>query len=65
MKRILIGSLLAMASLSALAEAPGGPSCGWGNMLFEGQRGGVLHGSWRVSCVFKLLFSVSVANALG
>jgi hypothetical protein len=39
MKRILIGSLLAMTSLSALAEAPGGPSCGWGNMLFEGQRG--------------------------
>ena len=26
---------------------------------------GVLQGSWRVSCVFKLLFSVSVAPALG
>ncbi|WP_339080148.1 DUF3015 domain-containing protein [Pseudomonas sp. TMP9] len=39
MKRILIGSLLAMTSLTAFAEAPGGPSCGWGNMLFEGQRG--------------------------
>ena len=39
MKRILIGSLLAITSLSALAEAPGGPNCGWGNMLFEGERG--------------------------
>ena len=28
-------------------------------------KGGVLQGSWRVSCVFKLLFSVSVAPALG
>lgn len=39
MKRILLGSLLAAASLNAFAEAPGGPGCGWGNMLFEGQRG--------------------------
>lgn len=39
MKRILIGSLLAAASLNAFATAPGGPGCGWGNMLFEGQRG--------------------------
>jgi hypothetical protein len=39
MKRLLIGSLLAMTSLTALADAPGGPNCGWGNMLFEGQRG--------------------------
>ena len=39
MKRILLGSLLADASLNAFATAPGGPGCGWGNMLFEGQRG--------------------------
>ncbi len=39
MKRILWGSLLAAVSLQALAEAPGGPDCGWGNMLFKGQRG--------------------------
>ncbi len=39
MKRILLGSLLAAASFNALAEAPGGPDCGWGNMLFKGQRG--------------------------
>ena len=39
MKRILLGSLLSIASLSAFAQAPGGPNCGWGNMLFEGQSG--------------------------
>lgn len=39
MKRILLGSLLAAASLNAFATAPGGPGCGWGNMLFEGQSG--------------------------
>jgi len=39
MKRILLASLLLTASASAFATAPGGPGCGWGNMLFEGQRG--------------------------
>lgn len=39
MKRILLGTLIAAASLNAFAEAPGGPNCGWGNMLFEGQKG--------------------------
>ncbi len=39
MKRILFGTLLTVASVSAFANAPGGPGCGWGNMLFEGQRG--------------------------
>ena len=43
MKRILLGTLLAAVSINALAEAPGGPNCGWGNMLFKGQRGGVAH----------------------
>jgi hypothetical protein len=26
-----------------MAQAPGGPDCGWGNMLFEGQRGTPAH----------------------
>lgn len=43
MKRILLGTLLAAVSINAFAEAPGGPECGWGNMLFKGQSGGVAH----------------------
>ena len=43
MKRVLFASLLAVTSASAFAEAPGGPDCGWGNMLFEGQRGTPAH----------------------
>src|SRR5690606_35144952 len=39
MNRLRIASLLAAASLNAFATAPGGPGCGWGNMLFEGQSG--------------------------
>ena len=39
MKKILGCIVLAVASTSALAEAPGGPNCGWGNMLFKGQSG--------------------------
>jgi len=33
----LVGSL-AFSSIS-LAEAPGGPDCGWGNLMFEGDSG--------------------------
>lgn len=43
MKRILLGTLFTVVSLNAMAEAPGGPNCGWGNMLFEGQRGTPAH----------------------
>ncbi|MDH0732260.1 DUF3015 domain-containing protein [Pseudomonas sichuanensis] len=43
MKRILLGTLFAAVSINAMAEAPGGPNCGWGNMLFEGQRGTPAH----------------------
>ncbi|WP_213875375.1 DUF3015 domain-containing protein [Pseudomonas sp. dw_358] len=43
MKRILLGTLLAAASFHAMAQAPGGPDCGWGNLLFEGQRGTPAH----------------------
>jgi hypothetical protein len=43
MKRILLGTLFTVVSLNAMAESPGGPNCGWGNMLFEGQRGTPAH----------------------
>ncbi len=39
MKKIITGLVLLSASSVAMAEAPGGPNCGWGNMLFEGQTG--------------------------
>lgn len=43
MRKILTGSLLLLASSSAFAVAPGGPGCGWGNLLFQGQSGIVPH----------------------
>lgn len=43
MKKVLIGALLLGTSSLAMAEAPGGPSCGWGNMLFKGQSGMIPH----------------------
>lgn len=39
MKKILAGAVLLSASMSSFAVAPGGPDCGWGNMLFKGQSG--------------------------
>lgn len=42
MKRILIASAM-LVSTSVLADAPGSQSCGWGNMLFEGQSGTPTH----------------------
>lgn len=43
MKKV-IGSVILMAASSvAMAEAPGGPSCGWGNMLFQGSAGMPTH----------------------
>lgn len=39
MKKMLMVTALLGISASALAEAPGGPSCGWGNMLMEGNNG--------------------------
>lgn len=39
----LIFGLLGAASLAAQADQAGGGGCGWGNMLFEGQRGLVPH----------------------
>lgn len=43
MKKIVAGAVLLAASSVAFAEAPGGPSCGWGNMLFKGQSGIASH----------------------
>lgn len=39
MKKLLIASALLMSSATAFAAAPGGPNCGWGNMIFEGNSG--------------------------
>jgi hypothetical protein len=39
MKRVLVLSALLGLSTTALAESPGGPNCGWGNMIMDGQSG--------------------------
>jgi len=39
MKRVIGSAILMVASSAAMAVAPGGPDCGWGNMLFEGGAG--------------------------
>ena len=39
----LVFGLVSMASVGAFADAAGGNGCGWGNMLFEGQRGMAPH----------------------
>lgn len=41
MKKTIISIALLGSSSMAFAEAPGGPGCGWGNMLFEGDSGAV------------------------
>ena len=41
-KALIIG-MLSTASAGAFADAAGGNGCGWGNMMFEGQRGFVPH----------------------
>lgn len=38
-KEVLLAAALTLGSGSAMAEAPGGPGCGWGNLLFDGQSG--------------------------
>ena len=43
MKKLVAGAVLLVASSAAFAEAPGGPNCGWGNMLFKGQSGLAYH----------------------
>ncbi len=39
MKKIIAGLALIAVSSVSFAEAPGGPNCGWGNMLLEGKSG--------------------------
>ncbi len=43
LKKIIAGTGLIFAATSAQAQAPGGPDCGWGNMLFAGQKGLIMH----------------------
>lgn len=43
MKKIIGSIVLLTASSAAMADAPGGPGCGWGNMLFEGESGMGMH----------------------
>ena len=43
MKKTLLAAALLGASVGAQANAPGGPGCGWGNMLFEGKSGLPIH----------------------
>lgn len=43
MKKLMAGAVLLAVSSVAVAEAPGGPNCGWGNMLFKGQKGMAAH----------------------
>jgi len=38
-KEILLAAALTLGSGSAMAAAPGGPGCGWGNLLLDGQSG--------------------------
>jgi hypothetical protein len=39
MKKLLMSAMLLGASTTAMAVSPGGPNCGWGNLIFEGQSG--------------------------
>ena len=39
MKKLMTGAILMVASSSAFAVSPGGPGCGWGNLIFEGDSG--------------------------
>jgi len=43
MKKTIIAALLLGSAAGAHADAAGGPGCGWGNMLFEGQSGLPMH----------------------
>ncbi|MGH8491707.1 MAG: DUF3015 domain-containing protein [Moraxellaceae bacterium] len=43
MKKVILAVALLGSSVTAFADAPGGPGCGWGNMLFKGQSGLPIH----------------------
>jgi hypothetical protein len=48
MKKVMMATAFLAASSASFAVAPGGPNCGWGNMLFSGQSGLASHflASW-------------------
>lgn len=43
MKKTIAGVAMLACAGGAFAHQPGGPNCGWGNMLFSGQKGLVSH----------------------
>lgn len=43
MKKYIAGVVLLGSSMTASAVAPGGPGCGWGNLVFEGKSGPAPH----------------------
>ncbi|MFT5397168.1 MAG: hypothetical protein ACI85N_002386 [Gammaproteobacteria bacterium] len=43
MKKLLIAFALFMTSTASFAASPGGPNCGWGNLLLEGSSGKTSH----------------------
>lgn len=43
MKKAILATALLGSSFVAHAEAPGGPGCGWGNMLLKGNSGLPMH----------------------
>lgn len=43
MKKLIISVILLGMSSTAFAVSPGGPGCGWGNLLFEGKSGLPFH----------------------
>ena len=43
MRKTLLAVALIGTSFGAQANAPGGPGCGWGNMVFEGKSGLPVH----------------------
>lgn len=43
MKKVILVAAMIGASMTAHAEAVGGPGCGWGNMLFQGKSGLPIH----------------------
>ena len=55
-KKTLAGAVIALASTGLMAEAPGGPNCGWGNMVFEGKSGLPTH-------IFASLTNGATGNA--
>ena len=56
MKKVLLATALLGASFSVHAAAPGGPGCGWGNLLFEGKSGTGMH-------LLATVFNGSTGNA--